>query len=220
MAIRREEFDLFEVQPLKLLKEMPTYQFHRVGDNVGLVTNDANLSNWINEDTRESRQNMIDSGTVKFYKITNAKWMARDTRAVASASLPAAAASFALENATNWVNWLEASNGTLYDMVIGFKSDQITEWEVRLPKSTVIGGIQGTPENRWTQDQLVHAYSYTPHHGGEQGWFPVFTCYNRSAYTLKLAKVGVIGMKYGLSQPLKTEPEVKNWVTITDVTTR
>lgn len=196
-----------------LKNELPDYKVWNTGDIVAISPHEVDLSKpdyWKN---------------FRWFKITNRQMIARDSRSVASASLPAAASSVNLENASNWLDWLKASNGTFMALKLGFVSDHYVEWDVRMPKSTRRGGTQGTPEKTWTSDdssffdpQLV-IYSFTDKNGVD--WQPVFTLYNRSQYTLKFAKVGIYGWKYGISEFTPTEePRYRDLIILTDVGVR
>lgn len=160
---------------------------------------------------------------LKYFKITNRKIIKSDTRSVASADLPAAAASVELSAKTNWVDWLESSDDTLYQLLMGFLSDHYTEWEVRYPQSEQSGTIKKSPGNRWTQDDSpfwnprLLAYSWEEE-------FPVFKLYNQSQYTLKFALVRALGYKYSMVELGRAAypqwpPAPVHYIVLEDVTT-
>ena len=155
--------------------------------------------------------------SLSFFKIINRKLIARDTRAVASADLPAAAGSVELSAKTYWKDWLESSDNTLYVLLAGFLTDHYAEWEVRYPSAERTGGIKSTPDNRWTQDDSpiwnprLTVYAW-------EDEFPIFKLYNQSQYTMNIALIRIMGYKYVLA-PVVGVPSPVSYVILEDVGT-
>jgi len=189
------------------------YRVFEVGHNISILRTEHDLS---------------DPSILKnlpYFKIINRKPIAADTRAVASADLPAAASDVELSAKTYWKDWLESSSNTFYSLLVGFLTDHYAEWEVRYPSSERTGGIKQSPDKRWTQDDSPF---YNPRLNifVWEEEFPVFKLFNRSQYTMGIAMIRVLGYKYSLvelRESLEKErgrtwpPSPVNWIVLPDV---
>lgn len=153
-----------------------------------------------------------------FAKITNEGWVNTFRRYV-PATLPTAGNKTELKSTTtpDWKEWLQPESGTFLDVIIGFRSDRFTAWEVKMGARTM-GSIKSAQDEDklYNPGDVVHIQATNHNH-------PSFTLYNYSRYTLTMAEAYIlVGRQYSFSEysdPSGRIPEPFSSIVLGDPTT-
>lgn len=167
------------------------YKIHEVGHNIAIVDNPVDLA-----DDKEVNN-------LPFFRINGREKLSSKSTFVAVGSLPAATASFDLNNASDF---LQSYDKILYKFLIGFDASQYVEWELKHPKAGSRGGTRKEPVGYYTSDDSPFRAPRIPVNVHGPDMEPNFKLTNYSRYTLTFAKISAIGYGYELV-PLKSKPK-------------